>query len=100
MDNLRDLLEQKYFSNADGKYPLEQIVDDIINLFHADKDNYFDVTGFAKDFYLASFLTQDEKNHFYNGLKTRDFFQYLNTFLYSENFAVCSWAKEQYTFNY
>jgi hypothetical protein len=92
MDNLRDFLEQKYFNRGDEKYPIEQIASDIINLLNADKNNYFDVTGFAKDFYLAVFLTQDEKEYFYEELKARNFFQQLDTFLYSDNFSICSWT--------
>gem|GEM_PF-3302246 len=92
MDNLRDILEQKYFTNGDEKYSMEQIANDVINLLNTDKSNYFDVTGFAKDFYLSSSLTQGEKKHFYNELKAKNFFQSLNTFLYSDDFAVCSWT--------
>ncbi len=92
MDNLRDFLEHKYFDKHDEKYPMEQIASDVLKFLNADKKNYFDVTGFAKDFYLASFLTPDEKRYFYKELKSRDFFNQLNTFLYSDNFSVCSWT--------
>ncbi|MGN6568937.1 MAG: hypothetical protein ACTHJ0_13335 [Flavipsychrobacter sp.] len=89
MDNLRDLLMQQYFSR---KYSMEQIANDIVNLLNADENNYTDVTGFAKNFYLLNTLAQSEKKHFYNELKTRNFFQILDTFLYSDNFSICSWT--------
>jgi hypothetical protein len=92
MDNLRDFLEQKYFAKLDDKYPMGQIASDILNFLNADQKNYFDVTGFAKDFYLSSSLTQVEKKDFYKELKSRDIFKQLNTFLYSDNFSVCSWT--------
>ena len=92
MDNLRYILEQKYFNRGGEKYRMEQIASDIINLLNAHKNNYFDVTGFAKDFYLAAFLTQDKKEYFYKELKERNFFQQLDTFLYSNNFSICSWT--------
>ena len=92
MDNLRDFLEQKYFVKLDEKYPMEQIASDVLNFLNADPTNYYDVTGFAKDFYLATFLTQEEKNKFYKELKSGDFFQHLNTFLYSDNLSICSWT--------
>lgn len=92
MDNLRDFLEQKYLTNGHETASTEQIANEIIKMLHAYKDNYFDITGFAKDYYLSSSLTQDEKTQFYNELKTNSFFQSLNTYLYSEDFAVCCWT--------
>ena len=92
MDNLRDFLEQRYFARIDEKYPMEEIAGDVLNFLNADQKNYIDVTGFAKDFYLAAFLTQDEKRYFYKELKSKDFFKQLNTFLYSDNFSICSWT--------
>jgi len=92
MDNLRDFLEKKYFRKFSDQHPIEQIASDVITFLNTDNKNYFDVTGFAKDFYLASFLTQAEKKYFYKELKSRDFFKQLNTFLYSDNFSICSWT--------
>src|SRR6218665_1012090 len=92
MDNLRDFLEQKYFTKLDDNYPMGQIASDILNYLNTDQHNYFDVTGFAKDFYLSSSLTQDEKENFYKELKSKNFFKLLSTFLYSDNYAVRSWT--------
>ena len=92
MGNLRDFLEKKYFVKIDNNYPIEKIAGDVLNLLNADQENYFDVTGFAKDFYLSSSLTKDGKNFFYQQLKSKGFFKQLNTFLYSDNFSICSWT--------
>lgn len=92
MDDLRNFLEKKYFVKIDNNCSLEKIAEDVLNLLNADQENYFDVTGFAKDFYLSAFLTNDEKKLFYQQLKTKDFFKHLNTFLSSNNFSICSWA--------
>ena len=92
MDNLRSFLENKYFNKHEEQYSFEKIASDVLSFLNADLENYFDVTGFAKDFYLAAFLTQEQKKYFYKELKSRDFFKQLNTFLYSDIFSVCSWT--------
>ncbi|WPV67004.1 hypothetical protein [Chitinophaga sp. LS1] len=92
MDNLREFLEDKYITKHEEQYPFEKIASDILDFLNADIENYFDVTGFAKDIYLAAFLTQEQKKYFYNELKSRDFFKQLNTFLYSDNFSIYSWT--------
>ena len=92
MKNLRDSLEKKYLIKTNERHPIEQIASEVLSFFKADKNYYFDVTGFAKDFYLAPFLTQVEKEQFYNELKKGSFFEQLIAYLYTDNFSACSWS--------
>jgi hypothetical protein len=89
MTNLRESLWYKY---SDKDYTMQQVAKDVIDLLHADKTNYFDITGFAMDFFLSNFDTKEEKNNFYEELKKEGFFSQLNVFLYSDNFSICSWT--------
>ncbi len=73
MDNLRDFLVQKYFIRDDEKYAMEQIASNIINLLNADKNNYFDVTGFARTS-VCSLLEAGWEKYFYKELKAGKFF--------------------------
>ncbi len=99
MDTLLTFLQKKYIKELDcnlrfllDKYSIEEIVREIIRWLSIDNLNYFDTTTFARDFYIGSDLTQIEKDHFYNELQRQGFFQQLNNFLYSGNYAVCSWT--------
>ena len=90
--SLRNYLEGKYLISREAEYSLEEIANEVINLFNVSNENYVDVTGFAKDFYLSSSLTDEQKDLFYDILKTAGFFQQINTNLYSKVFSVCSWS--------
>ncbi|MGN7783854.1 hypothetical protein ACTJIJ_04985 [Niabella sp. 22666] len=92
MKNLREFLERKYLAQPGDNYSMEQIADDILGQLDVNQENYFDVTGFAKDFYLSPSLTQDKKRSFYKELKTKDFFKRLNNRLYADHFSICSWT--------
>ncbi len=74
MDNLRDFLVQKYFIRDDEKYAMEQIASNIINLLNADKNNYFDVTGFARTSVLQPSCGRMRKNIFTKSLRQEFFF--------------------------
>ena len=99
MDTLLTFLQKKYIKQLDcnlrfllDKYSIEEIVREIMVWLKVDNLNYFDTTTFARDFYIGSDLTQEEKDNFYNELQRQGFFQQLNNFLYSNVFAVCSWT--------
>ena len=99
MDTLLTFLQTKYIRKLDcnlrfllDKFSIEEIVKEIIGWLKVDSLNYFDTTTFARDFYIGSDLTQEEKDSFYNELQRHGFFQQLNNFLYSNVFAVCSWT--------
>jgi hypothetical protein len=89
MTNLRESLLHKY---SGKEYTMQQIAKDVIDLLQIDESNYFDITGFAMDFFLSNFETKEEKNNFYEELKKEGFFSQLNVFLYSDNFSICSWT--------
>jgi hypothetical protein len=92
MDNLYDILETKHIRKSDGKYAMYEIANDLLNLLQTDSENYFDITGFSKDFFLSGTLSQEEKQEFYTELKKIGFFKQLNNFLYSEIFSIASWT--------
>lgn len=72
MNDLRSQLEKKYLDNFDGSCSVSTVAEEVMDLFNADKENYFDVTGFAKDFYLAYSLPPEEKELFYETLVVPD----------------------------
>lgn len=90
--SLRDRLEWKYLINREAEYSVEEVGNEVISLFCADKEKYIDVTGFAKDYYLSPSLTVDQKALFYAMLKEAGFFQQVNASLYSDDFSICSWS--------
>jgi len=99
MESLLAFLQKKYIKQLDcnlrfllDKYSIEEIVKEIVGWLEVEELNYFDTTTFARDFYIGSDLTKEEKDHFYNELQRRGFFQQLNEFLYSKSFSVCSWT--------
>lgn len=90
--SLRYYLECKYLISPEAEYSVEDVANEVISLFNNKKENYIDVTGFAKDYYLSSSLTDDHKDSFYGILKAAGFFQQVSTSLYSKDFSVCSWS--------
>lgn len=90
--SLRYYLESKYLISAEVEYTAEDVANEVIGLLNAKKENYIEVTGFAKDYYLSSTLTDDQKDSFYGILKAAGFFEQVNTALYSDSFSVCSWS--------
>lgn len=99
METLLTFLQKKYINQLDcnlrfllKKYSIEEIVKEIVGWLKIDKLDYFDITTFARDFYIGSDLTQEEKEHFHDELKRQGFFQQLNDFLYHDDYAVCSWT--------
>lgn len=97
MDDLLFFLQNEYTFDCKlkfwvDKYSIENIVREIVEWLKIDNLNYFDTTTFARDFYIGSDLSQENKHIFYKELKRQGFFKELNTFLYSNNFSVCSWT--------
>jgi hypothetical protein len=90
--SLRYYLECKYLISPEMAYSVEEVANEVISVLNAKKENYIDVTGFAKDYYLSSSLIDDQKDSFYSILKAAGFFQQVNTSLYSGNFSICSWS--------
>jgi hypothetical protein len=99
MNDLLTFLETEYIKKVDcklrfllGKYSIEEIVRAIVGWLNSGKSNYFDTTTFARDFYIGSDLTLEEKEIFYSELKRQGFFDRLSELLYSNNFNICSWS--------
>lgn len=98
-DDLKNFLQKEYVKKFDcrlrfliDKYTVEAIVKSIVQWLREGNVNYCDATTFARDFYIGSDLTLLEKKRFYRALKKENFFELLETFLYSDIFFVCSWT--------
>ncbi|MCL2580409.1 MAG: hypothetical protein FWE32_10340 [Oscillospiraceae bacterium] len=74
------------------KFSIEAIVDEVIRLLRESDLNFIDITAFARDFYIGSDLTNQEKHKYITEMKQQAFFQLLDTFLYSDNYSICSWT--------
>lgn len=104
MDELLVKLEKEYIGKYDcqlrhilQEYSIIEIVNRIINWLTTEWTdennlNYAEITTIARDFYIGSNLTELEKKDYYKELKEQGFFKVLNSNLYSENFAKCSWT--------
>jgi len=104
MDKLLEKLEREYIGKYDcqlrhflEEYSISEIVNHImqwLTIEWTEKDNlnYADITTIARDFYIGSNLTDQEKEKYYLELKEQGFFKALDTNLYSEDFAKCSWT--------
>lgn len=99
MDSLLDFLQKQYIKKFDcelkfllDKYSIAEIVSSIIEWLETGKSNYYDITTFARDFYIGSDLTENERENFYVELKRQGFFQHLNNRLCSNSFSTCSWT--------
>lgn len=99
MNRLLTFLQTQYIRKLDcnlqfllSSYSVEDIVAHITSWLETNKATYFDTTTFARDFYIGSDMTEEEKEHFYNELKKQGFFRKLNEFLYSDNFSISSWT--------
>ncbi|HTO15454.1 MAG TPA: hypothetical protein VLZ83_06770 [Edaphocola sp.] len=104
MDKLLDKLEREYIGKYDcqlrhilQEYSISEIANHIIQWLsiewkESDNWNYAEITTIARDFYIGSNLTEQEKDAYYRELKQQGFFNVLSTNLYSEDFAKCSWT--------
>jgi hypothetical protein len=104
MDKLLQKLEQEYIGQYDcelryilQEYSIIQIVNHImewlkIEWTENDNLNYAEITTIARDFYIGSNLTEQEKDDYYNELKVQGFFISLENNLYAEEFGKCSWT--------
>jgi len=106
MDDLYQRLETEYFTSFDSRlryllaeYSIADLVDHIIkwlkdldeNDLKADEKYRFTLI-FARDLFIGSDLSKEEKKKYYQTLKAAGFFQSLNEFLYSNNQGFCSYA--------
>lgn len=104
MDNLLEKLEQEYIGKYDSQlrhileeYSITEIVNHImqwltIEWTETDNLNYAEITTIARDFYIGSNLTEQEKDEYYVELKQQGFFKALDKNLYSIDIAKCSWT--------
>jgi hypothetical protein len=104
MDKLLEKLEREYTVKYDcqlryilQEYSIVEIVNHImqwlkIEWAEADNLNYADITTIARDFYIGSNLTEQEKDEYYCELEKQGFFITLDKNLYSEDFGKCSWT--------
>lgn len=104
MDKLLLKLEQEYIGKYDcqlrhilQEYSIAEIVNHImewlkIEWTENDNLNYAEITTIARDFYIGSNLTEQEKDEYYKELKKQGFFIALDTNLYSGDFAKCIWT--------
>ncbi|MGB3199007.1 MAG: hypothetical protein WBB17_14885 [Saprospiraceae bacterium] len=104
MDKLLKKLEQEYIGKYDcqlrhilQEYSIAEIVTHIMNWLKIewkenDNLNYAEITTIARDFYIGSNLTKNEKEEYYKELKEQGFFLSLDRNLYSNDFSNCSWT--------
>jgi hypothetical protein len=104
MDKLLQKLEKEYIVKYDcqlrhilQEYSIVEIVGHIIEWLKIEwKENdnltYADITTFARDFYIGSDLSEQEKDEYYNELKQQGFFNSLSKNLFSDDFGKCSWT--------
>lgn len=102
MDKLLLKLESEYIGIYDcqlryilNNYSILEIVNSLKNCISvewsiSDNLNYADLLLIARDFYIGSDLTENEKEEYYEELKRQDFFTSLNENLYSNDFRICN----------
>lgn len=106
MDKLYQKLEHGYFLNFNGKlryllkeHSIADLVSHIIRWLNdfdekaSESDEKYRYTlSFARDLYIGSDLSKQEKEVFYENLRAAGFFLRLSEYLYSNNQGFCSYA--------
>ncbi len=75
-----------------GNFTINEIAAQIIDWLKSDEENYYDITLFARDLYIGSDLTENERHRYYNELVRQGFFEILNERLYSDSLGNKSWT--------
>ena len=73
-------------------YTLKEIATEITGWIGREDVSYFDALTFARDMYIGSDLTREEKDEYYLELTTLGFFSFLSCCLYSERYGVASYT--------
>lgn len=99
MDALLTYLQKDYLRKLDGRlrpllatYTIEDIAARMVSWIETGAADYYDLTTFARDFYIGSDLSEEEKDRYYSELKEQGFFRQLERFLYSDSLPVASWT--------
>lgn len=97
MNNLLDFIKSEYEYDCNlkfliEKYSLIEIVAEIIELIKFENSDLIEIMTFARDFYIGSDLSKDEKENYYSELKKQNFFEELNKHLYSKIISVSSYS--------
>lgn len=97
MNNLLEFIKLEYNFDCNlkfliEKYSLAQIVSEIVELIKTENSDLIDIMTVARDFYIGSDLSEEEKENYYSELNRQNFFEELNKHLYSKNISISNYS--------